>query len=231
VARKVPPAGYGGFIPGYVSGGFIAGTWGRMMEQNNKRKDDPPENAKFSGLGAGELRLTTQQDNDKIMDDYMKNLWERDNDVDGVWNLHYLNRCRDPRMKSTSYTGHIPNIRPENLVGASYNKTILAAQKLRNPVTQFHFNPHLFRVDRKRDTAGNIVKDDPATEAAYHRAQAIAATAEQLGMRKTAKLRTQASNDATGRAPAHYGTDLFEELPWEIDRYIEDACSDLYKSL
>jgi hypothetical protein len=60
VARRDPSAGYGGFIPGYVSGGFISGTWGRMMEQNNKRKDDPSENAKFGGLGTDELRLTTQ---------------------------------------------------------------------------------------------------------------------------------------------------------------------------
>jgi hypothetical protein len=157
----------------------------------------------------------------------MKNLWERDNDVNvhGVWNLHYLNRYRDPRMKSTSYTGHIPNIRPENLIASSYNKIILTTQKLRDPVTQFHFNPHLVRVDSKRDKADNILKDDLSTEAAYHRTQAIVATAQQLGMRKTSKMCIPASNDVTVRVPTHHGTDLFEELSWEIDRYIEDACS------
>ncbi len=214
-------------IPGYVSGGFISGTWGRMMEQNNKRKDDPSENAKFGGLGADELRLTTQQENEKIMDGYMKNLWERDDDVNvhGVWNLHYLNHYRDPRMKSTSYTGHIPNIRPENLIGASYNKIILTTQKLWDPVTQFHFNPHLVRVDSKRDKAGNILKDDLSTEAGYHRVQAITTTVDQLGMRTSSKIRVPVSNDATVRVPTHHDTDLFEELSWEIDRYIEYFCS------
>lgn len=147
----------------------------------------------------------------------MKGLWEHEQSQDADWNLHQLNRCHDPKILSNTYTGHIPNVRTENLVGACYGKTLIAAHQLRNPLTQYHFNPHLFRIEHKISNAGIKMKEDRALEAARVRAETIVSAAEHLGIRKARSLRTQASNDATGKAPAHYGDTINQELPWGLD--------------
>lgn len=124
-------------------------------------------------------------------------------------NLHRLNRCHDPKLQSVKYGGHIPYIRTENLVGASHGKTQLAAFSLRNPVLQYHFNPHLFQKIK-------VEPGDKAMEAAAKRAESARLAAEAMGTRPTSTLRIQASNDATGRAPAHYGSELIDEIPWAM---------------
>ena len=138
IARRVAPSGYAGFVPGYVSNGMYGQSWCSMMETLDARKKQPPL------TWEDEHRWTTSKLADQLKQEYMARLWaqEQQDDAKRHWNLHQLNRCLDPNVKASTYTGHIPNVNTENLVGASHSKVQIAAQALRHPAPSSLSSPH-----------------------------------------------------------------------------------------
>ena len=139
IARRVAPSGYAGFVPGYVSNGMYGQSWCSMMETLDARKKQPPL------TWEDEHRWTTSKLADQLKQEYMARLWaqEQQGDAKRHWNLHQLNRCLDPNVKASTYTGHIPNVNTENLVGASHSKVQIAAQALRHPAPPSLSSPAL----------------------------------------------------------------------------------------
>mmetsp|Transcript_24769 Transcript_24769/g.38895 ORF Transcript_24769/g.38895 Transcript_24769/m.38895 type:complete len:245 (+) Transcript_24769:344-1078(+) len=184
--RKVPIHGYAGHVPGYISGNLYGETWKSLVVKNEDQKEHPKVNWQSSGY------RTSKVESDRHKDDYMKELWAAEQAEDSQWNLHKLNRCRDPTVLPPSYAGYIPYVKSENLIGASSGRTLLAASKCKDPMLQVHLNPLLFSEFKEQlyDTSG----------------------------KKGVGLKAPVSNDATGRAPATLGEGIGVETPWVLQK-------------
>ena len=139
------------------------------MESLDRRKLKPPATWEVENM------CTSKSISDSLKNEYMEGLWTRENTSAGIeWNLHHLNRCHDPKLKSITYRGHIPNMKTENLCGASHGKIQLAAQKLQcDPVMSARFNPHLFHIK----PLSRFEQKDKALREAHKRAVEISAEA------------------------------------------------------
>ena len=59
-------------------------------------------------------------------------------------------KIENTQIVSNTYTGHIPNVRTENLVGASYGKTLLGIFFFFNPFQNTHTHTQALREDLDR---------------------------------------------------------------------------------
>jgi len=103
----------------YISGNLYGETWKSLVVKNEDQKEHPKVNWQSSGY------RTSKVESDRHKDDYMKELWAAEQAEDSQWNLHKLNRCRDPTVLPPSYAGYIPYVKSENLIGASSGRTLL----------------------------------------------------------------------------------------------------------
>jgi len=172
-----------------------------MMSRNESVKEKPLVDWTDTGY------ITTKNEVEAREKSYMMDLWEKEQQASydpsvRFWNLHDLNRCRDPLVKPPTYSGYVPHIAPENLVGGTFGKTLKASHRCDVPDVKNHVMTPLSSKDSVRG----------------------------LGSPRSA-VRFPASNDATGRAPAHYGDDLANEMPWLLDKNESISASILLKGL
>ncbi|EKX42033.1 hypothetical protein GUITHDRAFT_111888 [Guillardia theta CCMP2712] len=152
--------GYAGFVPGYVSNNAYGSTWAKAMEATQlQRTRGSSQSWESTGF------RTSKSIDHEIQDNEMRDLWEKDN-LDprySRWNLHNLNLCRDPKVVSASYMGYIPYKKSENLIGATFFRTLQASSALKDPQMQAEFDSLWTSGEKRRGSSLRLPVSNDAT--------------------------------------------------------------------